>query len=110
VKRNIQSLLVLICFQLSFVPITSAQTIVATYGNKKITLEDFEKAFLKNQNEEKISPKDSTDLSDFLKLYVNFKMKLQMLKIGDLVQIPIFKKKLRIIKKKLEFRIILKSM
>lgn len=76
-KRNIQSLLVLICFQLSFVSITSAQTIVATYGNKKITLEDFEKAFLKNQNEEKISPKDSTDLSDFLKLYVNFKMKLQ---------------------------------
>ena len=76
-KRIVQSLLFLICFQLSFVSIISAQTIVAAYGNKKITLENFEKAFLKNQNEEKISPNDSTDLSDFLKLYVNFKMKLR---------------------------------
>lgn len=76
-KRIVQGLLFLICFQLSFVSIISAQTIVATYGNKKLTLNNFEKAFLKNQNEEKILPKDSTDLSDFLNLYVNFKMKLQ---------------------------------
>ncbi len=76
-KYSVLSLLFVVCFQFVFITVINAQTVVATYGNEKITLNDFENAFLKNQNQKKITSKDSTELSDFLNLYVNFKMKLQ---------------------------------
>ena len=55
-----------------------SQAVLAEFGNQKITLGDFEKAYDNNAGKDDAVEKDSlSKLKDFLKLYVDFRMKLR---------------------------------
>lgn len=54
-----------------------SETVVAEYGNDKVTLGEFENAYLKSTGDTAQAKKDSLDkYKDFLNLYVVYKMKL----------------------------------
>lgn len=55
-----------------------SKTVVAEYGNEKITLGEFESVYAKNTGGIETAKKDSlSKLKNFLDLYVNFRMKLR---------------------------------
>lgn len=59
-------------------PIVCSQTIVGKFGNYKITLKEFEDAYIKNVGSRVIAEKDSfQNYKEFMDLYMNFRMKLR---------------------------------
>ncbi len=56
----------------------ASHTVLAEFGDQKITLGDFEKAYNNNVGSEDAVKKDSlSKLKNFLNLYVDFRMKLR---------------------------------
>lgn len=81
----------ILLFTISFVLLFTAcspkhsEIIVAEYGNHDITMNEFEKAYVKNVGSLEEAKRDSLhQYENFLDLYVNFKMKLQNAKVRDL--------------------------
>jgi hypothetical protein len=50
--------------------------VIAKFDDTEISVDEFRRAFLKNEDEKKTSQRDSSAIADFLKLYVNYRMKL----------------------------------
>ncbi|MCF8242372.1 MAG: peptidylprolyl isomerase [Melioribacteraceae bacterium] len=78
--RNAASLLIVVSSLLLIYACSpeASKIIVANYNDESITVEEFEKAYVKNVGDEEKAMQDSlSDYERFLDLYVNFKMKLK---------------------------------
>lgn len=77
-NKTILFFLVLISFFLTSCATQNNEIIVAKYGNNSISKDEFEKAYVKNVGSLEIAQKATGEqLSSFLDLYLNFKMKLK---------------------------------
>ncbi len=91
-KYVIASLFVI--FMISCAP-KHSEIIVAEYGDYKIKMDEFEKAYANNVGSFEKAKKDSVeDLKNFLDLYVNFKMKLRNAEVRGLDNDPKIAKEL----------------
>ena len=71
-------------FLLSSCATQHSEIVLAKYGDNKVTMGDFEKAYAKNVGGFEQAKKDSIDkLKSFLDLYVNFNMKLRDAYVRD---------------------------
>ena len=76
--RHISFLSRIITVFLLLNPVVCSQTIVGEFGNYKITLKEFEDAYVKNVGSRVIAEKDSfQNYKKFMDLYMNFRMKLR---------------------------------
>ncbi len=83
-KLNFVLLLIVSAFIISCSP-KHSEIVLAEFGNHEIKMNEFEEAYAKNVGSIEEAKKDSIkELSKFLDLYVNFKMKLRDAKVRGL--------------------------
>ncbi|NOX18356.1 MAG: hypothetical protein GXO87_08750 [Chlorobi bacterium] len=71
-----RALIMISIFVISSITYAQSNDAIAKFDDTEITVEQFRQAFVKNENEKKITKRDSASLTDFLNLYVNYRMKL----------------------------------
>ena len=71
-----RALFMISIFVISSITYAQSNDVIAKFDDTEISVDEFRRAFLKNEDEKKTSQRDSSALADFLKLYVNYRMKL----------------------------------
>ncbi len=75
--KSVKFLGLIFSLALSVCSAQNSKIVVAEYGDNKITLDEFEKAYEKNAALEKNSDNSLDNYKNFLDLYVNYRMKLR---------------------------------
>jgi peptidyl-prolyl cis-trans isomerase SurA len=99
--RMITILSAVLVFMLNSCAPEHSEIVLAKYGDYKIRMGEFEKAYSKNTGGYEIAKNDSIEkLKNFLDLYVNFKMKLRDAKVRNYDNDPVLMEELMDYKKK----------